>query len=71
MDAVKMAVAMGAVVFERHVAIKTEKYDINAYSSTPEQVSKWLESAQAAITMCGVSGRRFEGTSGVCGEVYL
>ena len=62
MDAIKIAVAMGAVVFERHVAVKTQKYDINAYSSTPEQVSKWLESAQAAITMCGVSGRRFEGT---------
>ena len=62
MDAIKIAVAMGAAVFERHVAIRTEKYDVNAYSSTPEQVSKWLASAQAAITMCGVSGKRFEGT---------
>jgi len=62
MDAIKMAVAMGAAVFERHVAVKTKKYDINAYSSTPEQISKWLASAQAAISMCGVSGKRFEGT---------
>lgn len=62
MDAIKMAIAMGAVVFERHVGVKTEKYDINAYSSTPEKVSKWLASAQEAITMCGVSGKRFEGT---------
>jgi sialic acid synthase SpsE/mannose-6-phosphate isomerase-like protein (cupin superfamily) len=62
MDAIKMAVAMGAVVFERHVAIKTEKYDVNAYSSTPAQVSQWLASAQVAITICGVSGKRFEGT---------
>ena len=62
MDAIKMAVAMGAAVFERHVAVKTEKYDVNAYSSTPEQVAKWLASAQAAISMCGVSGKRFEGT---------
>ncbi len=62
LDAIKMAVAMGAVVFERHVAIKTDEYDVNAYSSTPEQVSKWLASAQAAISMCGVSGKRFEGT---------
>jgi len=62
MDAVKMAIAMGAVVFERHVAVKTRKYDVNAYSSTPAQVSKWLASAQAAINMCGVSGKRFEGT---------
>jgi sialic acid synthase SpsE/mannose-6-phosphate isomerase-like protein (cupin superfamily) len=62
MHAVKMAVAMGAVVFERHVAVKTKNYDINAYSSTPEQISKWLASAKAAITMCGISGKRFEGT---------
>jgi sialic acid synthase SpsE/mannose-6-phosphate isomerase-like protein (cupin superfamily) len=62
MDAIKMAVAMGAVVFERHVGIKTEKYDVNAYSSTPAQVSQWLASAEAAITMCGVLGKRFEGT---------
>jgi sialic acid synthase SpsE/quercetin dioxygenase-like cupin family protein len=62
LEAIKMAVAMGAAVFERHVAIKTEKYDVNAYSSIPEQVSQWLASAQAAITMCGVSGKRFEGT---------
>ncbi len=62
MDAIKMAVAMGAVVFERHVGVKTEKYDLNAYSSNPEQVSQWLASAQAAFTMCGVAGKRFEGT---------
>ena len=61
-DAIKMAVAMGAVAFERHVAVKTEKYDINAYSSTPEQISKWLASAHVAMAMCGMSGKRFEGT---------
>jgi sialic acid synthase SpsE/mannose-6-phosphate isomerase-like protein (cupin superfamily) len=69
MDAVKMAVAMGAVVFERHVGVKTEKYDINAYSSTPEQISKWLASAHAAISMCGVSGKRFEGTERECSDL--
>jgi sialic acid synthase SpsE/mannose-6-phosphate isomerase-like protein (cupin superfamily) len=62
LDAIKIAIAMGAVVFERHVGVKTEKYDLNAYSSTPDQISKWLTSAQAAISMCGVSGKRFEGT---------
>lgn len=61
-DAIKIAIALGAAVFERHVGVKTEKYDMNAYSSTPEQISRWLASAQAALTMCGVSGKRFEGT---------
>jgi len=61
-DAIKMAIAKGARVFERHVAIKTEKYDINAYSSTPSQISNWLASAQEAIGMCGISGKRFAGT---------
>lgn len=61
-DAIKIAVAMGAVVFERHVGVKNEKYDINAYSSTPEQVAKWLSSAHSSMVMCGVSRKRFEGT---------
>ena len=51
-DAVKIAIAKGAVVFERHVGIKTKKYGINAYSSTPKQIRKWLESAQEAFIMC-------------------
>ena len=37
-DSVKIAAAKGAKVFERHIGIKTEKYDINAYSSLPEQI---------------------------------
>ena len=57
-DAIKMAVAKGAAVFERHVGFVSEKYDINAYSSTPEQLKKWLEAAEAAYKICGVSGKR-------------
>jgi sialic acid synthase SpsE/mannose-6-phosphate isomerase-like protein (cupin superfamily) len=62
MDAIRMAIAMGAVVFERHVGLKTENYVLNDYSSTPEKISDWLAAARAAILMCGVSGARFEGT---------
>lgn len=60
MDAIKMAIAKGSKIFERHVAVPTEKYSLNAYSSTPEQVKNWLVSAQEAIDMCGVSGERRE-----------
>ena len=59
-DAVKMAVAKGAVAFERHVGLATEEYDINAYSSSPEQLDKWLDAAKSAYEMCGVSGERRE-----------
>lgn len=61
-DAVKIAVGKGATVFERHVAIKTERYDINAYSSTPEHIHTWLKAALDAFTMCGVIEGRFDGT---------
>ncbi len=59
-DAVKMAVAKGAVVFERHVAVETEAYVKNAYSSTPDQIRKWMASAEDAVKMGGVSGVRRE-----------
>ncbi len=57
-DAIKIAVAKGAVVFERHVGIQNEKYKLNAYSSSPDQIFKWLLSAREAYTMCGVRNQR-------------
>ena len=59
-DAIKMAIAKGASIFERHVGLPTEKYSLNAYSSSPDQVRQWLASAQEAFAMCGVSGVRRE-----------
>ncbi|MBN2183168.1 MAG: N-acetylneuraminate synthase family protein [Sedimentisphaerales bacterium] len=58
LEAIKIAVAKGAAVFERHVGIQNEKYKLNAYSSTPEQISKWLSAAREAYDICGVSNRR-------------
>lgn len=57
-DSIKIAVAKGARIFEKHVGIKTESGSINAYSATPEQVGDWLKSAQQAFNACGVSGQR-------------
>ena len=57
-DAVMLAVAKGAVVLERHIGLPTEKYAINGYSSTPEQIREWLKAIQKARAMCGVCGRR-------------
>jgi len=58
-EAVKIAIGKGAQVLERHVAIASEKYPINAYSSTPAQIDAWLHSAQAAYQMSGVVGERY------------
>ncbi len=55
---VQMAISKGAKILERHVAVKTEKYEINAYSSTPEQIEKWLDSAERAVKISGVSNKR-------------
>ena len=59
-EAVKLAVAKGAGIFEKHVAIKSDKYPVNAYSATPEQVRGWLEAARGAYACCGVVGQRHE-----------
>lgn len=60
LDSVKIAIAKGAEVFERHVGLPTEKYSINAYSSSPEHVYDWLTAAQTAYATCGVKGKRRE-----------
>jgi sialic acid synthase SpsE/mannose-6-phosphate isomerase-like protein (cupin superfamily) len=57
-EAVKIAIAKGAIAFERHVGIQNEKYKLNGYSSTPDQICKWLSAARGAYTMCGVRDRR-------------
>ena len=57
-DAIKMAIAKGATIFEKHVGIETETIKLNAYSATPEQVRLWLQAAAQAFEMCGVSDGR-------------
>ncbi|MFA6548453.1 MAG: N-acetylneuraminate synthase family protein [Candidatus Margulisiibacteriota bacterium] len=57
-ESIKIAIGKGAQVFERHVAVPSDKYPINAYSSTPAQVEEWLEAAQEAYIMCGVGDTR-------------
>jgi len=58
MDSIKIAIAKGAKIFEKHVAVITEEYPKNAYSATPSQISQWLRSAQNAFAICGVVGER-------------
>ncbi|MBO66997.1 MAG: sialic acid synthase [Acidiferrobacteraceae bacterium] len=50
---VQLAYAKGAVLYERHVGVETEKYKLNKYSSTPTQIKSWLLAHQCAVKRCG------------------
>jgi len=60
LDGVKMALAAGATLLERHVGVATERIKLNEYSSSPAQVRTWLDAARGALQTCGVWGRRHE-----------
>lgn len=57
LSAVKIAIAKGAHILERHVGIGTDKIRLNAYSSTPEQIAKWIDAALEAKLSCGAEKR--------------
>ncbi len=59
---VRLAVAKGAKIFEKHVGVPTEDITLNAYSADPGQVAKWLAAAREAYSICGLEGRRYEST---------
>lgn len=58
LDGVKLAIAKGATIFEKHVGVPTASWPLNNYSATPAQVAAWLQAAQHAYAMCGVAGQR-------------
>jgi len=57
-DIVKMAIAKGVTLFEKHVGVATPVYSLNAYSASPAQVKAWLNAARYALTVCGVGSDR-------------
>lgn len=59
MEAIKVAVSKGAMLFEKHVGVETETIHLNAYSATPAQVEKWLEAALQTYKICGLIGKRY------------
>lgn len=70
LDAVKIAAAKGAAIFERHVGVPTDRYALNAYSSTPAQIAAWIEAALQALEMCGVSSARVAPTAAETRELH-
>jgi len=62
-EAVKVAIGMGARLFEKHVGVETEAIRLNAYSANPAQVRAWLQAAAEALAMCGQEHARYEFTA--------
>lgn len=52
-EIVMMAKSLGAEIFERHIGYKTETVKLNAYSSTPLEIDKWLKSIKLSETILG------------------
>lgn len=57
-DIIKLTIAKGADIFEKHVGLPTKRYTLNNYSANPEQVRAWLQAALDATTLCGVGDAR-------------
>ncbi len=49
-----LAIAKGARILERHVGLPTDEIKLNAYSMSPEQADKWVESIQLAKNICAM-----------------
>lgn len=54
---VAMALAQGAELFERHVGVERNGAKLNAYSSSPAQLGRWLEAWTRAKTLLGARQR--------------
>jgi sialic acid synthase SpsE/quercetin dioxygenase-like cupin family protein len=59
-DIVKMAIAKGVTILEKHIGVPTQTITLNNYSATPPQVRQWLTAAQEALEICGISKKRYE-----------
>jgi sialic acid synthase SpsE/D-lyxose ketol-isomerase len=59
---VRIAVAKGAEMFEKHVGVPTETITLNGYSANPQQVKEWLTAAREAYSICGIKNARYEST---------
>ena len=57
-DIVKLAVAKGVDLFEKHVGVATGQMALNAYSANPAQIRAWLQAARKAREICGVGDAR-------------
>jgi len=57
-EPIHLAIAKGVRLFEKHVAVSTDRYPSNAYSAEPHELEDWLSKACSALELCGVVGQR-------------
>jgi sialic acid synthase SpsE/quercetin dioxygenase-like cupin family protein len=52
-DVIKVAISVGAEIFERHVGLPTDTIILNGYSMNPNETDNWIKSAITAIQILG------------------
>lgn len=52
-EVVKLAIAEGAEILERHVGVPTDTISLNKYSMNPDQTDQWVEASLRARTILG------------------
>ena len=52
-EAIQVAYALGARLFEKHVGVETNTIQLNSYSTNPEETRKWIEAYKRAVDMLG------------------
>jgi len=62
-DVIKIAIAKGSTIFEKHVGLPTENMPLNDYSANPDQVHQWLSAARKSFLLCGVGDKRLPSNS--------
>jgi len=70
LDVVKIAVAKGAKILERHIGLPTDKIKLNAYSMDPEQTDRWVQAALVALKICGNVGADKMITQAECDSLH-
>ena len=58
LNAVKIAVAKGAEIFEKHIGL-SGKYKLNDYSAYPLNIECWLAAIAETLEKCGVENKRY------------
>lgn len=59
-DNIKIAIAKGATIFEKHIGLDDYEGSINGYSLSARNINLWLKAAKEAIDMCGIKNERYE-----------
>ncbi|MCX6334700.1 MAG: N-acetylneuraminate synthase family protein [Bacteroidia bacterium] len=59
-EVIKIATAIGATIFERHVGIATNEIKLNSYSLNPSETEKWIESYLKAKEILGSNQRTID-----------